>query len=146
MLYDLSKDIDISRVNKRITQLISKGSLIDLTEKKDASPSTLSYLHLLLGYLAMEVGDSIEYVKVQYYKIECNRDIFISEKEDPYLGKVRYIRSVNSLTQEEMRLSIERLRDWSSQKIGLYLPLPNEDKFIREIMTEMSKNKQYIYG
>lgn len=144
MLYDLSKDIDVSRIQKRMSELLKKGALVELSEKREASLSQNAYLHLLLGYIAMEVGETLEYVKERYYKLECNRDLFVKEREDKIVGNTKYIRSTRELDSSEKSLSIERLRDWSSQTLSLYLPEPNEERFLREIKVEISRNKRFL--
>lgn len=144
MLYDLSRDIDVSRVQKRMSELLKKGALVELSEKREASLSQNAYLHLLLGYVAMEVGETLEYVKERYYKLECNRDLFVKEREDKIVGNTKYIRSTSELDSSEKSLSIERLRDWSSQTLSLYLPEPNEERFLREIKVEISRNKRFL--
>lgn len=144
MLYDLSKDIDVSRIQKRISELLKKGALVELSEKREASLSQNAYLHLLLGYIATEVGETLEYVKERYYKLECNRDLFVKERKDKIVGDTRYIRSTSELDSSEKSLSIERLRDWSSQTLSLYLPEPNEEGFLREIKLELSRNKRFL--
>ena len=144
MLYDLSRDIDVSRVQKRMSELLKKGALVELSEKREASLSQNAYLHLLLGYVAMEVGETLEYVKERYYKLECNRDLFVKEREDKIVGNTKYIRSTSELDSSEKSLSIERLRDWSSQTLSLYLPEPNEEGFLKEIKVELSRNKRFL--
>lgn len=64
------------------------------------------------------------------------------EKDDKILGKVEYLRSSADLSKEEMTLSIDRLRDWSSQTAGVYLPMANEQEFLASIEYEMSRYKQ----
>lgn len=144
MLYDLSRDIDVSRIQKRMSELLKKEALVELSEKREASLSQNAYLHLLLGYVAMEVGETLEYVKERYYKLECNRDLFVKEREDKIVGNTKYIRSTSELDSSEKSLSIERLRDWSSQTLSLYLPEPNEERFLREIKVEISRNKRFL--
>jgi hypothetical protein len=65
-------------------------------------------------------------------------------KDDELLGKVEYLRSSATLSQEEFSTSIDRLRDWSSQVAGIYLPSPNEQEFLASIEVEMSKYSKWI--
>ena len=92
----------------------------------------------------MEVGETLEYVKERYYKLECNRDLFVKEREDKIVGNTKYIRSTSELDSSEKSLSIEPLRDWSSQTLSLYLPEPNEEGFLKEIKVELSRNKRFL--
>lgn len=92
----------------------------------------------------METGNSLEYVKEVFYKRAANKDVFVRIKDDELLGQTEYLRSSASLSQEEFSVSIDRLRDWSSQVAGIYLPTPNEEQFLASIEVEMSKYKQWI--
>lgn len=146
MLYDLSTEIGKSRFNKRVGDLVIKGAMVDLTEKKPLiTVPQNNYLHLLLGYFALETGNTLEYVKETYFKRTCNTEIFVAEREDDILKrKVKILRSSSSLDTSETTLAIQRFRDWSSSEVGIYLPEPNEDKFLNEIRVEMDRNKQYL--
>jgi hypothetical protein len=98
-----------------------------------------------LGYLAIETGNTLEYVKEQYYKKTVNPAIFIRRKEDMLLGReTEEMRSSAELSKEEMTLSITRLRDWSSQEAGIYLPSADEQGFLQMIELEMSRQQRYI--
>ena len=74
MLFDLSNIIQKERFKRRCNDLYKKGCIVDLTEKKQQR--TLSqnrYLHLLLGYFALEYGETLQWVKEQYFKKYVNR-------------------------------------------------------------------------
>lgn len=146
MLYDLNKQIERERFNRRVGSLLEKEDVIvELTEKKDITRNQKSYLHCILGYFALETGNTIEYVKKQYFKILCNSDIFVTEKQDAILGRsVKDLRSVSSLDTSETTIAISKFRNWSSETCGIYLPEPNEDRFLREISIEIDKNRQYL--
>lgn len=146
MLYDLNKQIERERFNRRVGSLLEKEDVIvELTEKKDITRNQNSYLHCILGYFALETGNTIEYVKKQYFKILCNSDIFVTEKQDAILGRsVKNLRSVSSLDTSETTIAISKFRNWSSETCGIYLPEPNEDRFLREISIEIDKNRQYL--
>lgn len=145
MLYDLSKEIDKSKFKARCDSALEKGSLVDFTEKREITNPQKNYLHLILGYFALETGNTLEYVKDIYFKRQCNKDIFIIEKEDKLIGKtIKYIRSVMDLDTTESSLAIERFRNWSSTTANIYLPEPNEDRFLNEIRIEIDKNRKYL--
>lgn len=146
MLYDLNKQIEKERFNRRVASLLLKEDVIvELTEKKEISRNQNSYLHLILGYFALETGNTIEYVKKQYFKILCNADIFIIEKNDTILNKiVKDLKSTSVLDSAQATLAIDRFRNWSSETCGIYLPEPNEDRFLREISIEIDRNRQYL--
>ena len=144
MLYDLKNPLDRERFKRRCNALFKKQGIVELSEKTIRSNQSNKYLHTLLGYLAMETGNTLEYVKEVFYKRAANKDIFVRIKDDELLGQTEYLRSSASLSQEEFSTSIDRLRDWSSQVAGIYLPSPNEEQFLASIEVEMSRYKQWI--
>jgi hypothetical protein len=144
MLYDLRNPLDRERFKRRCNALYSKQGIVDLSEKTQRSSNQNRYIHLLIGYLAIETGNSLDYAKEIFYKRAANKELFVREKEDEILGKVEYLRSSADLSKEEMTLSIDRFRNWSSQTAGIYLPAANEQEFLASIEYEMSKYKQWI--
>ena len=144
MLYDLRNPLDRERFKRRCNALYQKQGIVDLSEKTKRSIRQNKFLHLLLGYLAMETGNTLDYVKEVFYKRTANKELFLREKEDEILGKVEYLRSSADLSKEEMTLSIDRFRDWSSQTAGVYLPAANEQEFLASIEYELSKYKQWV--
>ena len=145
MLYDLNNILDRERFKRRTSALYEKRVIVELSEKTNRSSSQNRYLHLLLGYLALETGNTLEYVKEQYYKRTANPGLFVRKKEDTLLGReTEETRSSADLSKEEMAMSITRLRDWSSQEAGIYLPSADEQGFLQMIEVEMSRQQRYI--
>lgn len=144
MLYNLNDPLDRERFKRRCNALYGKQCIVELSEKTSRSNSQNRYLHLLLGYLAMETGNDLDYVKELFYKRNANRELFVREKMDELLGRVEYLRSSADLSKEEFTLSIDRLRDWSSKVAGIYLPSPDEESFLASIEIEMSKQRRWI--
>lgn len=145
MLYDLNNILDRERFKRRTSALYEKRAIVKLSEKTTRSSSQNRYLHLLLGYLALETGNTLEYVKEQFYKRAANPGLFMMTKDDKLLGGVTaWTRSSADLTKEEMTVSITRLRDWSSQIAGIYLPSADEQGFLQMIELEMSRQQRYI--
>lgn len=146
MVYNLQNVLDVQNAKTRLELLVSRGCIIELTEKKQKrSLSQNAYLHLLLGYFASQTGNTLEWVKQQYYKKTCNPDLFIGEKSDRFLGTVKYVKSSSSLNTEEMNLSIERFRNWSAVEAGIYLPEPTNEAEIAALQIEVEKYKTYLY-
>ncbi len=143
-MYDLRNPLDRDRFKRRCNALYKKQGIVDLSEKGQRSSQQNRYLHFLLGYLAIETSNTLEYVKEVFYKRTANKELYLREKEDAILGKVEYLRSSAELTKEEMTLSIDRLRDWASQTAEIYLPSANEHEFLASIEYEMSRMKQWI--
>ena len=144
MLYDLSNPLQCENFKVKSEALAKKGCIVELTEKKPQRTSSQNrYLHSILAYFGLEVGETAEYVKRHYFKILCNKDIFIREVEDKFLGRVKVLRSSADLDTEEMTRAIERYRNWCSTQ-GCYIPSPEEHLMIQQMEIEISRNKQYL--
>lgn len=146
MTYNLTNPLDVQNAKTRLDFLVKRGCIIELTEKKQKRTlSQNAYLHLLLGYFASQTGNTLEWVKKQYYKKLCNPDIFIGEREDRFLGRVKYVRSSADLRTDEMNLSIERFRNWAASEAGIYLPDPTSEAEIAAMQIEVERYKTYLY-
>lgn len=144
MLYDLSNPLQCESFKVKSEALAKKGVIVELTEKKlQRTSSQNKYLHSILTYFGLEVGETAEYVKKQYFKILCNKDIFIREMEDKYLGKIKILRSSAELDTTEMTTAIERFRNWASGE-GVYIPSPEEHLLIQQMEIEISRNRIYL--
>jgi hypothetical protein len=145
MTYDLSNILDRERFKRRSDELLSKNEVVELTaKKKRRTLPQNAYLHLILGWFAIETGNNLHFVKQGYFKRLINPDLFVQEIEDKHLGKVRVLRSSRELNTAEMTTAIERFRNWSSQEAGVYLPSPNEQEFLQAIEVEMHRQKEYL--
>ena len=146
MIYNLSNPLDVQNAKTRLELLIKRGCIVELTEKKQKRTlNQNAYLHLLLGYFASQTGNTLEWVKQQYYKKLCNPDLFIGEREDLFLGRVKYVRSSADLRTDEMNLSIERFRNWSAAEAGIYLPEATSEAEIAALQVEVERYKTYLY-
>lgn len=145
MLYDLRNPLDGERFKKRIQRLLDRGdATVELTEKKpQRSRAQNSYLHLLLGELALQTGNTIEWVKVEYYKKSCNRDLFVTRRADKMLGSAEVLRSSADLTTDEMTLSIERLKKWAAEG-DIDLPDAEDRSWLDYIEKEINNNRMWL--
>lgn len=146
MTYNLNSQLDAQNARTRLEYLIKRKCVIELTEKK--TKRTLSqnaYLHLLLGYFAVQTGNTLEWVKQQYYKRLCNPDLFLAMKEDQYLGRIAYVVSSADLNTEEMSLSIDRFKNWAALEAGIYLPDADDEEKIAAMQIEVERHKTYVY-
>lgn len=143
MIYNLSTPLDQERFAARANALMQKGCVVELTEKTLRTNHQNSYLHLLIGVIAMEVGVTLEYAKREYFKRLVNRDLFIRKEQDRFSGEIEVIRSSADLTIEEMRISIDRFRRWAAEQ-GFYLPAPEDKDRLRDIEIEMGRMRQYL--
>ena len=146
MTYNLSSPLEAQNAATRLEFLTKKGSIVDLTEKKQRrSIPQNSYLHVALGYFGAQVGETLEWVKREYYKKHCCPDLYIRTREDKLLGSVCYLRSSSELTTEEMSISIDRFRNWASQEAGIYIPSPEEEVQVVAMQIEVERHKEWIY-
>lgn len=144
MIYDLSDPLQKEQFKLRCNKLYSEGKTVKLTEKTTRTIKQNSYLHLILSYFALQYGESMEFVKVEFFKKWVNPETFILEKEDRILGKVKFLRSSAKLTQKEMTDCIERFRNWAAKEAYIYLPAPNEHDMLGAMKMEVEKNKKWI--
>ena len=129
----------------RLEKLIKDGKVFELTEKKPKrSLPQNAYLHVLLSYFAAETGNTLEWVKKEYYKKLVNPEVFIRTKEDRFRGLVKYLRSSADLDSAEMTTTIERFRNWSASEAGIYLPAPDEERLLQLAQIEIERNKEFI--
>lgn len=145
MRYDGANKLHAEQAKARLEKLIRERKVFDLTEKKpQRSLSANAYLHVILSYFACQTGNTMEWVKREYYKKLVNPSLFIREREDQFLGKVKYLRSSADLDTGEFSLSVDRFRSWSSETAGIYLPSPDESRLISLMEMEIERNKSYL--
>ena len=146
MILDATKQFDIERARTRLEKLIQNKSKFELTEKKPVrSVSQNAYLHLIIGWFAIEYGETIDYVKRMIFKKLVNPKIFIFERENTKTGEKRKeLKSSATLDSREMTNAIDRFRDYSSKEFGVYLPEAGEIDFLNEIKTQIENNKNYL--
>lgn len=144
-LYDTSNPLDKANFLLRAKKLAESGKIVELTEKKPRrSLPQNKYLHVILAYFGTQTGNTLEWVKQQYYKKLVNPDLFIREKEDKYLGRIKVLRSSADLDTAEMSLSIDRFRNWSAQEAGVYIPAADEAILIQQMEIEIERNKEFL--
>lgn len=143
MIYNLSLPLDRERFAARCNQQLQKGSVVDFTEKTLRTHNQNSYLHLIIGVVAMDVGVTLEYAKREYFKKLVNRDLFIRKAQDKFSGEVEVIRSSADLTIEEMSIAIDRFKRWGAEN-GFYLPSPEDKDMLKYIEVEMGRMRQYL--
>lgn len=143
MQYDLTNEFQRKSFVERANNLIEKGRVVELTEKTFRTTSQNSYLHLLIGVVAMETGNNLGYTKEVYFKRLCNHDLFVVEKTDAYAGTIEMIRSTADLTKEEISMAIDRFKRWGYEQ-GFYMPNPEDKSLLEQIAVEMGRNRAYL--
>ena len=145
MIYNTSNPLDKANFLLRAKKLAESGKVIELTEKKPRrSLPQNKYLHVILAYFGAQTGNTLEWVKQQYYKKLVNPDLFIREKEDKYLGRIKVLRSSADLDTAEMSLSVDRFRNWATQEAGIYIPSADEAILIQQMEIEIERNKEFL--
>ena len=143
MVYDLSSDFQRKSFLARIDNLIEKGAVVELTEKAFRSPNQNRYLHLLIGVVAIETGNTLEDSKKWYFKETCNPDLFQVQHRDKMGNCIDHIRSTAELTKEEMSTAIDRFKRWGAEN-GIYMPNPDDASLLKAIEIEMGRMKSYL--
>lgn len=145
MLFDLTNEYDVERFNVACKKMIGGQKFVELKEKKPLRTTNQNaLLHLWLGFFAAECGYTLEEVKVDYYKRECNADIFVREKVNKFGKTIKYLRSSADLTIDEMSLSMNRFKHWASMEGGIYLPSPEDEGLIRYCRQVVENAKEYL--
>ncbi len=143
MIYNLSDTLDRERAQTKWDALLQKGAMVELTEQRKRSLNQNSYLHVLLGVLAMEFGETIEYCKQMIFKRLVNPQTFIQKVNDKFVGETQVLRSSRDLTTEEMSVCIDRLKKWAYEQ-GIYLPEAGEADKIALIQWQIAKFSRLI--
>ena len=143
MVYDLSSDFQRKAFLARVANLMEKGTVVELTEKVFRSPNQNRYLHLLIGVVAIETGNTLEDAKKWYFKDTCNSDLFHVQHRDKMGNYIDHIRSTAELTKEEMSMAIDRFKRWGAEN-GIYMPNPEDIHLLKEIEIEMGRMKSYL--
>ena len=145
MIYNLKNPLERANFITRANPLSETEKIVELTEKKPVRTIQQNkYLHVIIGYFASQCGYTLDYVKDNYFKKLCNKDIFVRETDDKYLGKVTIVRSSASLDTSEITTAIDRFRNWASAEAGIYLPEPHEEEMLTYAMQELERYKQYL--
>lgn len=143
MTYDLTNPRHRDQFGLRARSLLVKCAKVELRELTGRSKAQNAYLHLIIGVVAMETGNTLAYTKEMYFKRLVNPDIFVSEVEDRFVGKVKVVRSSADLTVETMSTAIDRFKKWAAYN-GIYIPEPEDAERLKDIEMEMGRMKSYL--
>ena len=143
MLYNLKDQLSRKRFSTRVKALWDAGAVVELTDKRRRTNPQNAYLHVAIGILAMETGNTLESIKQEVFKRKVNPDLFIVEKEDPILGHIQTLRSSRDLDKEEMSTAIDRYLKFCADN-GVYIPSPEEEDLLREAEYEIAKIERYL--
>lgn len=150
MLYDLNTILGRENFKVRCNQLYTKSKgkrvVVELTEKQTQTTNQNKYLHVIIRYLALQLGYSEKFAKDSFFKYEANKDTFFLgwETSPLTMSKQPKLRHSSDLSEEEMSLCIDRFITWSAQVAGVALPRPEEKAFVTECAIEVEKNKRFL--
>ena len=143
MLYNLSTELDRQRFQAKCELLLKRGVVVELTEKMQRTRQQNNYLHLLIGVVAMETGNTLAYAKEVYFKRIANPRLFVEHHTDALAGDVEILRSSADLSKDEMQEAIDRFKRWGAEN-GFYLPSPGDESLLQAIELEMARMKAYL--
>jgi hypothetical protein len=146
MIYNPTNEIDAQRSVEKLKYFIKKKKVFELKQKQVSKTyPQLKYVHLIMGWFALEYGETLEYIKLEYFKKLVNPTIFEYEYINRKTGEIRIeYKSLADVTKDELTLAINRFRDYSSKEAGIYLPEPNDLAIMQQIEIELTNNKQYL--
>lgn len=147
MKYSLSDPLHRQQLRTRLAYLLKKGSgMVELRELRHGRTLRQNaYLHTLLAYFGLQVGEPAEVVKREYYKLAANRATFLTEAVSRVTGQpAQRLRSTATLTTEELSLTIDRFRHWASQEAGIYLPSPDDHRAVEQMELEVERAGEWL--
>jgi hypothetical protein len=148
MWYNLHNALELQKFKERVSELQDKGAVVELTEKKPRSLQSNKYLHLMLSSFGLQFGYTLEEVKLHFYKLVANKDVFLRKGTDRFSGEVyAYLRSSSDLSQDEMSRSIENFRSWAKEEAGFDFPSSDEYIALLHIQHDVeNQTKRYLGG
>lgn len=130
---------DLTEAEAAFEYLTKLGGREVVAEVKEVKPGRSlkqnAYLHLLLGYLGMEIGEPMDAVKEMYKMV--NKNIYYRQHE-VFGVKFKAPRSSADLDIKEMTDSIDHFREWS-KKNGYPLPAATDQEWLRSIENKMEE-------
>ena len=143
MKLDLNNPFDLQRFDRRCASLREQGAFVELRELKPRTRNQNNYLHLLLGVVAMDTGNTIDYVKEWYFKRLVNPHIFVKTIKDKYAGEIEVLVSSAAIEKDEMSEAIDRFKRWGDEH-EFYMPSPGDESLLRAIEIEMGRREKYL--
>lgn len=141
MIFHLSNEFDRQRAQERFDFLLKNGKKIELKERKEKQTTPQNrYLHLVLSWFAWEYGETLQYVKQEFFKKIVNEEIFKTEYANFRTGEIRTAwKSTADLDTATLTTAIERFRNYAAKEAGIYLPEPSDLVYLEEIERNLSQ-------
>jgi hypothetical protein len=147
MIYDFSNIVSKAKFDFRVERDKEAGNLVEyITKRPVRSNQQNRYLHgVVLPYFAIEYGETVEYIKEEYFKKIVNKELFKTTYTNTKNGEVREDwLSTKDLDTKQMSVAIDRFRDYASKEAGIYIPEANEEEFIKHCMEQISQHDRYL--
>jgi hypothetical protein len=144
MIYNLKNPYEREQFQSWCAMMLDRQNVVECVNKQKRTLKQNAYLHVLLGFFASEWGNTLEEVKQDIFKRQCNPKLFCIVKRNKFGKMVTTLRSTSSLTTGEMTTAIERFRNWSVSECGLYLPGPNENEFLLYCQQQIERNREFL--
>jgi len=146
-IYDLSLKHDFKRAMTYLKLLIKNKKAVELREvKPNLSNKFRGYLHVCFVAVAVELGESLQWVKQVDFKQNINSDVFVYDRVNPKTKLTRKaLRSTEDMARDELASCLERYKNYYAIERGFRLPDPDEKKYILEIMKAEQENKHFLY-
>lgn len=147
-IYDPTNPLHVEQARRYLERLLQGDEPFEIKrEEKKRTSLQNRFIHAAIGLLAIHLGLKLDYVKDEYFKKECNPDIFVRRQYDPNVKRdVEVVRSSASLTVDEMSTAIDRFLRWCVQEFDFYIPDGDEYHFLKQMEVEVARHKQWLYG
>lgn len=145
MLYDPRNEQDMRDARERLRVLIERQEPFEIVSCRQMlrrSTEQNAYLHVLIAYFASQTGYPADWVKLHYYKLHCNRELYVIDRNDPLVGRHEEVRSSADLSVTEMSLSIERFKFYAADEAGILLPDKSEEQML-QAWKEIKRIEEY---
>lgn len=143
MLYNLADAADIERLRLKVGTDIKRKAVVEYARREQRTGNQNRYLHLVIGVVAMETGNDLQYTKEQYFKRLANPALFVRRKQDAIAGEVEYLVSSRDLTTEQMSEAIDRFKRWAAEN-GIYIPDQEDAARLQDIEIQMARMRRYL--
>lgn len=147
--YDTLKPERVKHARAQLERLIKKGAYVKIENVDCKSADINSYFHLIVTYLAVQLGCTVHYAKEDIVKKIICPEIFLEERFMKNGGEAfTHVRSWAKLNTTEANRVVNKLRNYSSIELGIRLPEPPDLAYPqaqREIRAEIEAAKDYLY-
>ena len=148
MKYNTKSDFDRKKAQIYFDKLMGSSTPFELTSLKKRSNSQNAILHVFLSYLGLELGYTMDYVKLNLWKMKWNRKMFYVEAFNKKDGIAYHrVRSSRELTKEEMSHAIGVLIEKASTECGVIFPERGSSTFGDDFLlmqNEIYKAEKYL--